>query len=64
VSTLVRDYYGIDDIYVSLPAIVGRSGIARTLRLALTPEEALGLRRSAGILRTTLASLEAPAEDG
>ena len=64
VSTLVRDYYGIDDIYLSLPAIVGRRGIARTLRLALTPEEALGLRHSAGILRTTLASLEAVTEDG
>ncbi len=58
VSTLVRDYYGIDDVYLSLPAIVGRGGITRTLRLALTPEEAQGLRRSADVLRHTLASLD------
>lgn len=62
VSTLVSDYYGIDGIYLSLPAIVGRGGIARTLRLALTPEEASGLRRSADILGGTLASLAGVAE--
>ena len=48
VSTLVHGYQGIDDVYLSLPAIVGGAGIQRTLRLALTDEEAAGLRHSAG----------------
>ena len=58
VSTLVRDYHGIDDVYLSLPTIVGGEGIRRTLRLALTDEEAEGLRHSAAVLRATLDSLD------
>ena len=58
VSTLVRDYHGIDDVYLSLPAIVGGDGIRRTLRLELTDDEAAGLRHSAQVLRATLDSLD------
>jgi L-lactate dehydrogenase len=58
VSSLIGDYYGIDDIYLSVPAIVGRKGIEHTLRLGLSAEEASGLRRSADVLRTTMAELE------
>ncbi len=57
VSSLISDYYGIDDVYLSVPAVVGRGGIERTLRLALSAEEASGLRRSAEVLRATTASL-------
>jgi L-lactate dehydrogenase len=57
VSTLISDYYGIDDVYLSLPAIVGRGGIERTLRLGLSAEEASGLRRSAGLLRETISAV-------
>jgi L-lactate dehydrogenase len=58
VSTLVNGYQGIDDVYLSLPAIVGGEGIVRTLRLALTDDEAAGLRTSAAVLRSTLDSLD------
>jgi L-lactate dehydrogenase len=58
VSSLICDYYGIDDIYLSLPTVVGRGGVERTLRLALSAEEASGLRRSADLLRETIASLD------
>ena len=54
VSSLISDYYGIDDVYLSLPAIVGRQGIERTLRLGLSAEEASALRRSAGLLKETI----------
>jgi L-lactate dehydrogenase len=57
VSSLIRDYHGIDDIYLSVPTVVGRGGVERTLRLALSPEEAAGLQRSAGLLRETILSL-------
>jgi L-lactate dehydrogenase len=54
VSSLISDYYGIDDLYLSLPTIVGRRGVERTLRLGLSAEEASGLRRSAAILREAI----------
>jgi L-lactate dehydrogenase len=57
VSSLISDYYGIDDLYLSLPAVVGRRGVERTLRLELSPEEASGLRRSAGLLRETIGAI-------
>lgn len=59
VSSLICDYYGIDDVYLSVPTVLGRSGIEKTLRLALSAEEASGLRRSAEVLKATLATLEA-----
>ena len=57
VSSLIGDYYGIDDVYLSLPTVVGRRGVERTLRLGLSAEEASGLRRSAGLLRETIDAL-------
>lgn len=63
VSSLIRDYYGIDDLYLSVPAVVGRRGVERTLRLGLSAEEASGLRRSAGLLRETIAALAGTAAD-
>lgn len=57
VSSLICDYYGIDDVYLSVPTVVGRGGVERTLRLAMSADEASGLRRSADLLRETIASL-------
>ncbi len=57
VSSLISDYYGIDDLYLSLPTIVGRRGVERTLRLGLSAEEASGLRRSAVILREAIEAI-------
>jgi L-lactate dehydrogenase len=58
VSSLICDYYGIDDVYLSVPTVLGRGGVERTLRLALSAEEASGLRRSAELLRSTIATLD------
>ena len=57
VSSLISDYYGIDDLYLSLPAVVGRRGVERTLRLGLSAEEASGLQRSAALLRETIEAI-------
>lgn len=62
VSSLINDYYGIDDVCLSLPTIVGRGGAESVLRLGLSAAEASALRRSADILRSTLAELEQDAE--
>jgi len=61
VSSLICDYYGIDDVYLSVPTVLGRAGVEKTLRLALSAEEASGLRRSAELLKATLATLETTA---
>lgn len=47
VSRLVTDYYGISDVCLSIPAMVGRSGCTETLSVPLSASEATGLRRSA-----------------
>ena len=60
VSSLIRDYYGIDDVYLSLPTVVGREGVERIVRLGLSAEEASGLRRSAALLRETIGDLGLP----
>ncbi len=57
ISSLVEDYYGIDDVCLSLPAVLSRRGIERVLRLDLSPREARGVRKSADVLRETIASL-------
>ena len=57
ISSLVSDYYGIDDVCLSLPTVVGRRGIERVLRLDLSPHEARGVRKSAEVLRRTIESL-------
>jgi len=57
VSSLIRDYHGISDVYLSLPAVIGRHGVERIVPLALSAEEASGLRRSAALLHETIGGL-------
>ena len=57
VSSLIDGYYGIDDVYLSVPAIVGRQGIERTLPLALSTGEAAALQRSAQQPRESIHAL-------
>ena len=57
VSSLVNGAYGIGDVCISLPAVVGRNGIERVLPLVLDPVELAGLHRSAVIVRQALDDL-------
>ena len=57
VSSLIHDYYGIDDVYLSLPAVIGRRGVERIVPLGLSAEEASGLPRSAELLHETIGHL-------
>ncbi|QDU75497.1 L-lactate dehydrogenase 1 [Bremerella volcania] len=57
VSTLVDGYYGIEDVCLSLPAVIGREGIAQVLSIALNEEEQAQLRFSAQHLRSVSQSL-------
>lgn len=60
VSSRITDFYGISDVCLSLPTVVGRSGIERVLRIDLSSAEAAALRQSAAVLRGTLDELETP----
>ena len=51
VSSLVDSYYGIDDVYLSLPAVIGRRGVKEMLPLELAPEEIESLQQVAAILK-------------
>jgi len=51
VSTLIEDYYGINDICLSIPSIIDRHGVKKFLKLELSKEEQGKLVSSAGILK-------------
>ena len=57
VSTLVQGEYGLRDVCLSLPAIVGREGVQRVLPVPLAPEEVAALQRSAEAIRSACAAL-------
>jgi len=59
VSSLVPEYYEVEEVYLSLPAVVGRSGVEWILNLPLDNTETAALRRSAAVLREAVNQLEA-----
>lgn len=60
VSSLIEDYYGISDVYLSLPSILDRGGVERFIRLDLNEKEADGLRKSAGVLKEIISQVKLP----
>ncbi len=58
ISSLVKDYYGIEGLCLSLPTVISRAGVERQLRLALDKKEQEGLRQSAEVLKQTIAGLD------
>ncbi|MGA1796907.1 MAG: L-lactate dehydrogenase [bacterium] len=51
VSTLISDYYGIDDVCLSIPSLVNRNGVEHFLRLQLSNEEQERFKHSAETLK-------------
>ena len=51
VSTFIEDYYGIDDLYLSLPSVINKNGIKRTLKISLDDEEVNKFRFSANKIK-------------
>jgi L-lactate dehydrogenase len=54
VSTVQAGAYGIRDVALSVPTVVGRGGAEQTLEIELWPKESQALRRSGSVLRETL----------
>jgi L-lactate dehydrogenase len=57
VSSLLHDYYGVDEICLSVPTIVNRTGVREVLKLPLTEEEITKLQSSASTLKSIVKSL-------
>jgi L-lactate dehydrogenase len=54
VSTVLTGAYGLRDVSISVPTVVGRAGAEKIIELGLWPKEMQGLKRSAGVLQDTL----------
>ena len=59
VSSLIQDYYGISDVYFSLPTVINRRGVRKGFRLELSPEEIDKLRHSAEHIKSRSREAEA-----
>jgi len=57
VSGVPNGIHGLNDVALSLPAVINRQGIAKTLDLLLSSEEDAGLKRSAQIIHDAIVSL-------
>lgn len=57
VSTLLSGEYGLDDIYIGVPAVVNSSGIREILELSLNEEENKKLTHSASVLKEVMAPI-------
>ncbi|MFB0527761.1 MAG: L-lactate dehydrogenase, partial [bacterium] len=54
VSSLVEDYLGINDVYLSLPAVVNREGVREVLKIELNPQEQKELKKSAEVIKRVI----------
>ena len=54
ISSVQQGVYGIRDVALSVPTIVGRQGVVDRLEIELWPKEVQGLRNSGNVLRQTV----------
>ena len=57
VSTIQSGCYGIRDVALSVPTVVGQGGAVETHEFELWPKEMQGMRNSGNVLRQTLATV-------
>ena len=57
VSTLVKDYHGISDVYLGVPCVVDRTGVREVLPLTISTEEKALLHKSAEKLKGLIESI-------
>ena len=58
VSTYLEGDYGLHNVCLSIPCVIGRGGVKRIVQTELYPEEQSALERSAQILKIGIASLK------
>jgi L-lactate dehydrogenase len=59
VSTLQQGLYGLRDVCLSVPTVIGCGGARQQIELPLTSKERLGLQNSAKVLREIIDQVEA-----
>jgi L-lactate dehydrogenase len=64
VSTRLEGEYGLKDVCLSVPCVVGQSGVLRLLEGRLREEERRALRASAAVLQKTMAEVSLTGEPG
>ena len=52
VTVELEGQYGIDGVFLSVPAIIGKNGIKEVVEIKLEPDELKALQQSAGILKS------------
>jgi L-lactate dehydrogenase len=57
VSTALEGEYGLSDVCLGIPAIVGQAGVEMVLEASLPPEETAALEQSANVLREAIDKL-------
>ena len=58
VSSMMRGAYGIEDVVLSMPAIVGKHGVETQVPIPLNEEETEKLRASAETLKKIIKEVE------
>lgn len=54
VSSLVEDYLGINDVYLSLPAVINKEGVREVLKIELNPQEKQAFKNSADAIKRVI----------
>jgi len=58
VSSLIEGYLGINNVYLSLPAVINRNGVREVLKIELSPEEKQAFINSAYSLKAIIKKLK------
>jgi L-lactate dehydrogenase len=58
VSTLINDYYGINDICLSIPSVLNRNGVEKFLKIKLSPEEEEKFKYSAKTIKEIISTIK------
>lgn len=64
VSSVQNGCYGLRNVSISVPTVVGRKGVVETKEIDLWPKEVQGLRQSANVLRQTIDTVLARVGNG
>jgi L-lactate dehydrogenase len=57
VSALLKGEYGLSDLHIGVPAVIGAGGVEKIVELALTAEELAALHKSAEVIKSYIAKL-------
>ncbi len=58
VSTMINDYYGVEDVCLGIPSMINKKGIERFLKIPLSPDEQKKFKQSAGAMKAILKDIK------